>query len=226
MLALAVGNGNDFDPGFVGHRFREQGYAFVDCHRERPAEWRSLDGIDLVLLLGSEWNVYRSETARLVAAEAALVRDVIARGVPLFAICFGAQVLAHALGGEVTRLQEPEIGWTSIEPGPGCPDEALTGPWVEWHYDTFTVPAGFTELAHTVAGPQLISGPRAIGTQFHPECTETMLARWLRMGGSEQLRAHGGDPAELLAETREQVESSAARAQALVDWYLATVAAE
>ena len=39
MRALVVDNANDFDPGYVGQRFREHGYAFTDCHRERPADW-------------------------------------------------------------------------------------------------------------------------------------------------------------------------------------------
>src|SRR5262245_20531919 len=78
VRALAVGNGNDFDTGFVGHRLREHGYVFTECHRERPTEWPSLDGFDLVLALGSEWNVYRPETSEFVDAEAALLREAVA----------------------------------------------------------------------------------------------------------------------------------------------------
>jgi GMP synthase-like glutamine amidotransferase len=224
VRGLVVGNGNDFDPGFVGQRFRERGYSFVECFRERPEQWPSLDGIDLVLSLGSEWNVYRRETEALVDAEAALLRETTRREVPLFAICFGAQVLSHALTGEVTRLGEPEIGWCEIDALPGHPDAVAVGPWVEWHYDTFTVPEGFRELARTAAGPQLVVGPRVLATQFHPECTETMVAAWLGMGGADQLRALGRDPADFMAETRENTVASRANAHAVVDWFLDDVA--
>ncbi|MDQ3469379.1 MAG: type 1 glutamine amidotransferase [Actinomycetota bacterium] len=236
MRALVVGNSSDLDGGFVGHRFREHGYAFTECHREQPAAWPSLDGVELVLTLGSEWNVYRDETAASVEAEAAFVRDVLDQGVPLFAICFGAQVLAHALGGTVTRTDRPEIGWFDIDPldrvvGAAEGDETdddhvavAAGPWLEWHDDVFTVPDGFVSLASTGTGPQLIRGERALGTQFHPEATETMLARWLRCGGAEQYRRYGGEPTELLAQTRTNVERSRPNAEALVDWFLATVA--
>ena len=72
-----------------------------------------------MLTLGSEWHVYRPETADLVAAEAAYVRSIVARQVPLLAICFGAQVLSHALGGTVSRADAiPEIGW--YEPALGA----------------------------------------------------------------------------------------------------------
>ena len=58
MRALLIANAADADAGFVGERFRHHGFAFTECHRERPAEWAELDGHDLVLLLGSEWSVY------------------------------------------------------------------------------------------------------------------------------------------------------------------------
>ena len=222
VRALVIGNGDDLDTGFVGQRLREHGYAFTEGHRERPRDWPDLDAVDLVLTLGSEWNVYRPETATLVEAEAALVRDTLDAGVPLLAICFGAQVLAHALGGEVTRTDRPEIGWSAISAADNLP--VASGPWMQWHYDVFTVPKQFVELARSDAGPQLICGRRAAGTQFHPEVTETMLARWLRMGGAERYRDHGGDPDELLARTRVNVGRSQPNAAALVDWFLAEVA--
>jgi hypothetical protein len=96
---------------------------------------------------------------------------------------------------------------------------------MEWHHDVFTVPAGFVELARSPAGPELVRGGRGVATQFHPEATETMIARWLRMGGAAQLRAEGGDPDALLAETRANVELSGPRSAALVDWFLASSAA-
>jgi GMP synthase-like glutamine amidotransferase len=219
VRALAVGNGNDFDAGFVGHRLREHGYVFTECHREHPAEWPALDGVDLVLTLGSEWHAYEPGTAELVEAEGALVRETVARDVPVLAICFGAQVLSQALGGMVSRIPSPVIGWVELE------SEVATGPWMEWHLDVFSVPAGFDELARTAAGPELIRGRRSVATQFHPEATETMIARWLRMGGADQLRGEGGDPDALMAETRANVELSGPRAGALVDWFLALTAA-
>ena len=218
VRALVVGNGDDLDAGFVGHRLREHGYAFTECHREHPDRWPALDGVDLVLTLGSEWNVYRAETAQPVEAEAALLRKVVAEARPLIAICFGAQVLSHALGGTVTRMAEPEIGWFDLDVT--APDVPAVGPWLEWHDDSFTVPEGFDELARTDAGPQLILGRHVVGTQFHPEATETMVARWMGLGGAEQVRAHGTDPDELLAATRHHVATSDTRAGDLVDWFL------
>ena len=124
--------------------------------------------------------------------------------------------MAHALGGTVSRPRRPEIGWYELD-GP----DVARGPWMEWHDDVFTVPAGFDVIAATDVGPQLIRGGRILATQFHPEATETMIRRWLAHGGAEQLSARGADPDVLLAETRANVERSRPAAEALVDWFLA-----
>jgi len=224
MRAVVVGNRDGLDPGFVGNHLRARGFRFTEAHREHPADWPDLAGVDLVLTLGSEWHVYRSDTAALVAAEVAFVRDVVARQVPLLGICFGAQVMAQALGGEVARAVEPEIGWYEPVLAPGAP-AAAAGPWMEWHDDVFTVPEGFDVLATTPAGPQLVAGRRAVGTQFHPEATETMVRDWIEHGGAEQCRARGGDPDRLLAETRANTTRSRPAAESLVDWFLQHTAA-
>jgi GMP synthase-like glutamine amidotransferase len=224
MRAVVLGNRDGLDSGFVGQRLRVRGFRFEAAHREEPGDWPDLGGVDLVLTLGSDWHVGAPETAAMVDAEAAFVRDVLARQIPLLAICFGAQVLSHALGGAVRRTATPEIGWYEPALEPGAPAVAA-GPWMEWHDDVFTAPTGFSVLATTAAGPQLIAGPRAVGTQFHPEATETMVRAWLDDGGAEQYRRRGGDPDELLAATRAHVAASRTRAEALVDWVLEHTAA-
>jgi GMP synthase-like glutamine amidotransferase len=224
VRGLVVGNGRDLDAGFVGQRLREHGYAFTEAHRERPEDWPSIDGVDLVVLLGSEWHVYDEATSASVAAEARLVRDAVAARVPLLGICFGAQIVSHALGGAVARTDRPEIGWYPIEPLEAAPGDFVAGPWVQWHDDVFDVPDGFEVLARTPSGPQLVRRERILATQFHPECTETMLARWLRQGGADEYRRRGGDPAAFLAATRENTEVSRPNAEALVDWFVHDVA--
>lgn len=228
--ALVIGNGDDFDPGFVGHRLRHHGFAFTELHRDRAEHWAERPAgprdVELVLTLGSEWNVYRHETAAHVEAEAELLREVVDRRTPLFAICFGAQVLSHALGGKVERMGEPEIGWRDIELDRASTDGVATGPWMQWHYDSFTVPDGFQELGRNPFGPQLAVGDRAVATQFHPEVTESMVHRWLGMGGEAQLREGGLDPDELRTATRANVVASRARADDLVDWFLARIAGD
>ena len=137
VRALVIANAVDADPGFVGQHLRVRGYSFTECHRERTVEWPALEGVDLVLLLGSEWSVYWPEVAGSVRAEAALVQSAHSRGTPILGICFGAQIVAHALGGSVGRAARPEVGWHSIESE--RPDDIATGPWMQWHFDCIKI---------------------------------------------------------------------------------------
>ncbi len=138
MRALVVANSNDADPGFVGERFRHHGYAFSEAHREYPAEWPELPGHDLILLLGSEWSVYWDDISGEVAAETALVQAAHQAGIPIFGICFGSQMVAHALGGRVHQATRPEVGWHQVEST--FPQVIASGPWLQWHFDAFESP--------------------------------------------------------------------------------------
>lgn len=223
VRALVIANANDLDSGFVGDRFRSHGYAFTECHRESPGDWPQLDGHELVLLLGSEWSVYWPHIADEVGAEVALVREAHRRGMPLFAICFGAQVVAHALGGSVQRAVEPEVGWYDVDTD--APSAIASGPWLQWHYDSFTAPPGFTELARSPVGPQAIRLGRTFAVQFHPEATESMLVRWTAQGADELVRM-GKDPQSVLDDSRRHTAESRPNAGRLVDWFCAEVAGE
>lgn len=221
MRALLIANAVDADPGFVGERFRHHGFAFTECHREQVGDWPDLDGHDLVLLLGSEWSVYWPEVAHPVAAESTVVREAHRRGVPQFGICYGSQLMAHALGGTVERAREPEIGWYDVVSD--LPEHIAGGPWMQWHSDIVTVPAAAVELARSPVGPQAWRIGRSFATQFHPEATETMLARWTA-GGSAELERFGRAADALMAETRANVRVSREHAEHLVDWFLDEVA--
>jgi len=220
MRALLIGNQNDLDAGVIGERFRHHGYAFTECFRERPGDWPSLDGHDLVLLLGSEWSVYWPEVADSVAAESALIRTAHDRGVPQFGICFGNQSMAHALGGTVERARTPEIGWYDVVSD--VPDVIAEGPWLQWHYDVVTVPPHATELARSVVGPQVWQLGRSFCTQFHPEVDESILLRWTQGPGAAELERLGSSSEQVMAETRANAPVSREHAERLVDWFLAS----
>ena len=221
MRALLIANAVDADAGYAGDRFRHHGYAFTECHREHPDEWPDLAGHDLVLLLGSEWSVYWEGYAREVAAETALTRAADERGVPLFGICYGAQMLAHAFGGRVKRSPVPEIGWYDVDSD--VPDAIARGPWLQWHDDVVEIPPRATELARSPVGPQAFRFDRVMGTQFHPEATETMLARWSAGAGDDELRRVDSCREQLLERTRREIELSRPACDRLIDWYLETI---
>jgi GMP synthase-like glutamine amidotransferase len=213
--------------GFVTGRLRERGWE-VDERIVVPAErfaspgvefdFPAPDGYDLLIPAGAPWSAY-DDTLTWLGPELAWLRAAHHADVPILAICFGAQALARALGGRVSRSPRPEIGYAGIE----TDDPLLVGPgpWFQWHYDMFTPPPAAREIARNKTSPQAYVVGRSLGVQFHPEVTPEIAQAWLSHGGAAQAERHGLDPTALLRDARDQREAAATRAAALVDAYLA-----
>ncbi len=199
---------------------RHHGFAFDECLRENPREWPDLAGHDLVLLLGSEWSVYWDQVSREVQAESALIREANRTGVPIFGICFGSQMISHALGGSVQRATRPEVGWHRVDSA--APAVITPGPWLQWHFDVFTPPPGWEVMATSPSGPQAIRSGRTFATQFHPEANESMLAAWT--AGSDDLVRLGLSADDVMAHTRDHVKTSRPACARIVDWFMNQVA--
>ena len=228
MRAVLVANEADADPGLVGRALRARGYAFTEFLREDHESWPSLDGFDLVVAMGSNWSTYWDEVSAPVASEQKLLSDAIARGLPVLGVCFGAQQLAIVLGGQVSKAPTYEIGWHQVFPvveAAGMAPHSLTeGPWMQWHYDRFSVPSGATVLADSPVGPQAMVYGRALALQFHPEATETIVRVWMNDEGMAELDKVGLEPDSIAADTRANLAGAERRCDDLVAWFLGNVA--
>ena len=228
MRAVLIANREDADPGFVGRALRQRGYSFTEFLREDHQNWPSLDGCDLVVAMGSNWSTYWDHVAEPVRAEQTLLADAVSRGIAILGICFGAQQLAVTLGGEITRVKTPEIGWYQVFPvseATNSAPECLTrGDWMQWHYDRFSVPAGATALADSPIGPQAMICGRALGLQFHPEASESIVRLWITGQGGDELAAIGMTPDQLMQETSSRVVDAEQRCDELVAWFLENIA--
>ena len=101
-------------------------------------------------------------------------------GVPVLGICYGAQLIAQQLGGEVARTGVAEYGRTALEVTgssglfAGLPSEQDV--WMSHADSIVRAPAGFRVTAQTEAVPiaALEDVERAVyAVQFHPEVAHT-----------------------------------------------------
>ncbi len=159
---------------------------------------------DLVVSLGSEFAAY-DDTHPFVLREARLMQRAVHAGVPILGLCFGGQMLARVLGGEVYRGSASEIGWMSVRTRD--PNLVPAGPWFQWHFDVIAPPPGVDVVADTDLGAQAFVAGRSLGLQFHPEVTPEIMDTWVHAYGHE-LEAEGVDPGALLRQTNQLAEAS------------------
>jgi GMP synthase-like glutamine amidotransferase len=166
-------------------------------HRVPP----SVEG-DALIVLGGPMGANDDDEAPWLPATRALIATAVDDGVPTIGICLGAQLLAVAAGGEVSRgARGPELGLGAVTVDVGdllLPAGELAV--VQWHFDAVTrLPADATLLASSDTYPvqAFRVGEVAWGLQFHIEATLPMVADWAR-GDAETLAGLGRTPEDVV----------------------------
>ena len=163
--------------------------------------------------LGAPWP--RARIATWSDDEVAFLRRARDAGVAVLGVCFGAQLLAEALGGGATALEEARVGWRTVQPR--LP-EVDPGPWFVWNADQLVAPSDAEILANGPDGVEAFRVGRCAGVQFHPDMSPALLDRWLALPGGV---AADVDLAALRADTMRHAPAAATRVPALLDALLA-----
>jgi GMP synthase (glutamine-hydrolysing) len=131
-----------------------------------------------IILSGGPSSVY-DRTAPLSDPE------VFSLGVPVLGICYGLQLMAHQLGGQVEGATQREYGPAQIDID--RPSELLRDiepsdvrVWMSHGDRILTMPPGFVQLAHSDNSPVAAMGNAErhwYGVQFHPEVAHTPCGR-------------------------------------------------
>ena len=165
------------------------------------------------ILSGGPASVFDDDAPQLPAF-------VLSSGVPVLGICYGMQLLAHAIGGVVAESTEREYGHAVVhQNASGHPIfaglEASMPVWMS-HADKVTeMPPGFECLGYTENSPVAMMGNDSgvIGLQFHPEVVHTPSGKELienflyKICGCQGLWTPGNFIDESVARIREQVGS-------------------
>ncbi|WP_051378145.1 type 1 glutamine amidotransferase [Derxia gummosa] len=210
----------DDGPAFLATWLQARGEPFdVLSLEDGAAVPPTADGLRGLAILGGYMSV--GDDIGYLRATEALVRDCVARGVPVIGHCLGGQLIASAFGARVAPHAVPEIGWfpLAIAEAPearrwfGATTAALA---YQWHYQSFALPPGAVPLA---ASPDCANQAFALGSalamQFHIEIDAPKLDAWLRQSPGE-LAASATAPTVQAAEAqRATARAAMAPSQAL-----------
>ncbi|HEY8682897.1 MAG TPA: glutamine amidotransferase [Rhodanobacter sp.] len=144
-----------------------------------------------------------TERATWSERTAGWIRDAMDVELPLFGVCYGHQLMAHALGGRVDYLSGGrEIGTQPIELLAHAAADPLAGTLpasfrahTTHEQSVFEPPPGSTVLACSARDPHqlLRHGPQAISTQFHPEFNAEVMRAYIKRKHADMQR-EGADP--------------------------------
>jgi GMP synthase-like glutamine amidotransferase len=219
--------------GYAGAVLVEAGISLDDRHLFAGDPLPSVDEIDGVVAFGGDQSVTRIADDPLLSASADFLRECVDAGLPVFGVCLGAQLLAHAVGGSVQPLPRRMVEWTSIEVLPEAAGDPVAGALppgamaLHWNEDGFALPADGVELlARVSAGGEMFRfGECAWGIQFHPEVDGPELDNWYRESAGRELAQAGVPEADARTADARCLPGQRALAEALFGGFARVVAA-
>ena len=173
-------------PGIFSDMLTTHGIAIETIELDEGGELPDWREVDLVLAMGGPMGAHDEAEHPWLAVEKRWIAAAVRAGVPYFGVCLGAQLLAASLGAPVHTGQIPEVGVLPVTVAAAARDDPVLGvlggefPALQWHGDTFGIPAGAVRLAGSAAYPNQAFrfGNAAYAVQFHIEVTDHMLAEW------------------------------------------------
>ena len=166
----------------------------LDEGRAAPRDVRKFSGL---AFMGGPMSV--NDALPWIKPVLELAREAVRKDVPTLGHCLGGQLMAKALGGEVSRARVKEIGWGEVE----VADNGVAREWFapatafevfHWHGETFSIPPGATRvLGNAHCANQAFAVGKHLGMQCHVEMTEALIRNWCR-GGADEIRASKASP--------------------------------
>lgn len=175
QLVLVLDFGGQYNQ-LIARRVREHHvYCEVKPYQTSIEEIRTMDPIGIIFTGGPN-SVYDPQSPHCDPA-------IFELGIPVLGICYGCQLMAQALGGEVIAAQEDsarEYGKTHTFYQIDCklfhnlPAEGVS--WMSHGDYMANVPDGFSLVGHTTMCPNAAIADEKrgfYGVQFHPEVNHT-----------------------------------------------------
>lgn len=152
----------------------------IDRGEAVPENPRDFSGL---VFMGGPMSV--NDALPWIAPALRLIRSAVDARIPVLGHCLGGQLIAKAIGGEVTRNPVKEIGWGSVDVLQNDVAAAWFGAGIgsfesfHWHGETFSIPPGAVRIASSAhCGNQAFALGPHLGLQCHVEMTPDLVRAW------------------------------------------------
>ncbi len=171
-------------PAHIAQWAARNGHSIVSTRLYETPWLPELGDLDLLLVMGGPMNIYEDVRYPWLAPEKAFIQAAIDAGKAVLGVCLGAQLVADALGAQVIKNEEREIGWYPVKLEWMARRSTLFGDFPErfpafhWHGDTFGIPPGALHIAGNEACEHQAFEyeSKVVGLQFHLEATVGSIA--------------------------------------------------
>jgi GMP synthase-like glutamine amidotransferase len=182
MRTLILQHTPEENPGTLTTWLEQVRFPYHVFHFYQDEHNPTAEAYDWLIVLGGPMNLDDLENHPWLAREKEFIRSWLGTGKPYLGLCLGGQLLSQALGGEVKKNSQREIGFHQV--ARTGKDHPALARWphelsvFQWHEDTFSIPEGSRLLFtnETCETQAFAVGNHLFGFQFHPESTET----WIR----------------------------------------------
>ena len=181
---------------------------------------------DLLIMMGGPMGVYEQHVYPWITCQLRRLAARLEADRPTLGVCFGAQMMAEAMGARVYAGPRKEVGFHAVD----VRDDAQTSPLrhlidvpvLHWHGDTFTLPDGAELLAssHVYDHQAFRRGRNLLALQFHAEMgLDPRFDAWIDQW-PEAVKEAGGDEASLRAAHNHHGPRAVAAGQAMIGEWL------
>ena len=192
-----------------------------------PADGLPSDPGDFLLIMGGPMSV--NDADAWIEAELQFVKTALARDIPVLGICFGAQLLAKALGGAVVPGPKFEIGMVPVTLRDAGTTDPVFSQWpstvqvFQWHGEGIILPPAIPSLVASADFPvqAFRASEHCYGLLFHLEMEEAGMQALCREC-PEDVQRGGMAPESVQAQSRPHLPGLHQLADRLIDHLLRT----